>query len=245
MQIVIRGVTSSSRYMTLSLSFTGPSLPYPPAWGMYNNAVPGGKSYFDSVFDWGDPTKTPTGWTFFTNTGGRLLPSPVEPPPALLDVAGVSRLGYVETGYIIPNVLDFLHNLARYADFEGESLDPETGLTNRVFAVKSDTPEYKYADLIMSATHLIYTESSYDGGYGGVSIASAGFVDIIDGSTTITIDLSEAMFLPEESAAQNNRARGHGIPGHSTSKFSIHYIPMPKAAKDIFWTRRTLCEELT
>ena len=244
MQIVIRGVTGST-FTTISLSFTGPSLPYPPAWGMYNNTVPGGKGYFESVFDWGDPTKTPTGWTFFTNTGGRLLPSPVEPPPALLDVAGVSRLGYVETGYVIRNAQDFLHNLDRYADFEGESLDPETGLTNRVFAVKSDTPEYKYADLIMSATHLIYTEPSDESGYGGVSIVSAGFVDIIDGSTTITIDLSEAMFLPEESAAQNNRARGHGIPGHSTIKFSIHYIPMPKAAKDIFWTRRTLCEELT
>lgn len=248
MQVVLRGVASSIEAGDPFLSFVGPGLPVRPFWSNFNNTVPGSNNFY---FSWDRVTwdefsrgVTPPGWTVYQATGGALIPPPVAAPDPTFTGGLDPYEGFVEEGYLTKH-FNSLNNLEWFAGRGVSSPDPSTGLTALTYDIYEADADGDYPAYIRDASHLIYTEQSYVGGYGGPAVASAAFVDIIDGSSIRTFDLSTAVYMPSESEAQSIALwDGSRIADNRTYRiYSLLLGSQPPQPPDIFWTQRILCEE--
>lgn len=246
MQIVLRGVAGGGGVGYPAISFIGPGIPVRPFWSNFNNTVPGSTS----DFSWGWATWdefsrgiVPPGWTVYQAVGDALLPPPVSvPDPEYVGMGLNPYVGYTMEGYA-NHFFNSLNNVEWFAGHSQNSTDPATGLQELTYEVYEADEDGDYPAYIRNASHILYMESNYFGGY-ETAASSAAFIDIIDGASVRTFDLSTATYMPVESDAQSYALWD----GRRDSDFTTHRIyylalgnqPLPP---DIFWTRRVLCEE--
>lgn len=204
----------------------------------------------DPLSPWGNPYVSPTftAWTMYTEPlTSEGLPAPVVSPEPVYgrmppDTGDIGWYGFVSTGYIAycPFIeFNSLDNLPWFADHTLTTTTPNTeiGGEDVAFTIR---PECE--DFIRNATSVLYTQSAEHRGYIPTQ-CSLNFIDILDGGTPSTVDLSTATHLNNASAYQTMSTRGNNYIYDYVFDIFRGPIVVGNTTPDIFWTQRVLCEE--